>query len=301
MSELPYPKNWPRLLFLFIVVPLALNIALYILAFAFAPAFITDTGRLIEMREDLVRLNFVRILAFSGPTIFVLIRLLWPSQNTIGRLPQETAAAVTVAWLLASSLDMLLASRSMELPQIYWAERLGESLLFGSMALLAILETGLLCLAYYRSEHPLQFQDRITLQRALRSNYYSAALILLGLAFAGLNVRWLIESPPRVILPGFLVLLVAFIVQHQNQRMGPLLRTLEDLRSKAEQGSSTRVRILREIGHDVRTPLSSVLGAADLMLQKPRSEEDLKWLELIRSSTSQRLLLRACFAAGYSS
>ncbi len=287
MSELPYPKNWPRLLFLFIVVPLALNIALYILAFAFAPAFITDTGRLIEMREDLVRLNFVRILAFSGPTIFVLIRLLWPSQNTIGRLPQETAAAVTVAWLLASSLDMLLASRSMELPQIYWAERLGESLLFGSMALLAILETGLLCLAYYRSEHPLQFQDRITLQRALRSNYYSAALILLGLAFAGLNVRWLIESPPRVILPGFLVLLVAFIVQHQNQRMGPLLRTLEDLRSKAEQGSSTRVRILREIGHDVRTPLSSVLGAADLMLQKPRSEEDLKWLELIRSSTSQ--------------
>lgn len=286
MSSEETTRNWPRLLLLFILIPLGLNMALYALAFAFAPAFITDTGRLLEMREDIVRLNLVRILAFSGPTVFVLIRLLWPSQNTIGRLPQETAAAVATAWVLASSLDLLLASRNIELHQIYWIERLGESLLFGSIALLATLETGLLCLAYYRSAHPLAFQDRITLQRALRSSYYSVSLILFAFAFAGLNVRWLIESPPRVILPGFLVLLVTFIVQHQNQRMGPLLRTLEDLRNQAENVSSTRSKVLREIGHDIRTPLSSILGSAELMLQKPRNEEDLKWLELIRSSAN---------------
>lgn len=286
MSRTHRPGTWPGLLFLFIAVPLALNIALYALAFALAPAFITDMTRLAAMREDLVRLNFVRVLAFSGPTLFVLGRLIWRSEKTVARLPQETAVAVAAAWVLGSSLDMLLAPASLELTQTYWAERLGESLLFGSIALLATLEAGLFCLAYYRSEHSLSIQDRLTLQRSLRSNCYSAALILLALAFAGLSIQWLLASPPRVILPGFLVLLVTFLVQHQNQRMGPLLRTLEELRRQADQGTATRTKILREIGHDIRTPLSSILGASDLMLQKPRNEEDLKWLELIRSSTS---------------
>lgn len=278
-------NQWPRLLFLFIVIPLSLNIALYFLAFAFGPAFLTDTERLLAMREDLLRLNVLRILAFAGPTVFVLLRLLaGPRPSVIAALPQHTAIAVTAAWIIASSLDMLLASVRIPLTQTYWIERTGECMLFGSIALIATLECGLFCLAIYRKDHPLPLYEHVTLHRAIRLNYYAAALIMVGFAFAGLNISWISASPLRIVLPGILVFLIAFLVQHQNHRMGPIMRTLDSLRNSADRNDQERSQFLRKLSHDLRTPLGGILGGTDILLQNPRTEDERKLLELIRSS-----------------
>lgn len=90
-----------------------------------------------------------------------------------------------------------------------------------------------------------------------------------------------------MLLPGLLIFLIASIIQHQNQKMSPLLRTLEGLRAKSEEVSLDRARILREISHDVRTPLSGALGAVDLLLSAPHDPEDRKWLEVIRTSIAR--------------
>lgn len=276
---------WPRLVFLFIVVPLFLNIALYSVAFAFGPAFLTDTQKLLAMREDLARLNVLRILAFAGPTVFVLIRLLRGPLASVSTLPQHTAVAVTAAWIIASSLDMLIASLRIPLTQAYWIERVGEAMLFSAIAMVATLETGLLSLTAFRKSYPLPFYEHMTLHRALRLNYYAAALIMVGFAFAGLHIEWLTANPARVLLPGVLVFLIGFLVHHQNRRMGPVIRTLDSLRTEADRSDLERAQFLRKLSHDLRTPLGGILGGIDLLLQHPRTEEERKLLDVMRASS----------------
>lgn len=282
----PARSLWPRLLLLFVLTPLLLNILLYIGAFITGPAFLTDSRLLMAMRENALQLNIIRIAAFAGPTVFVLIRLAVPSAAGISNLPQTTAAAVAAAWIIASILDVILASFTLPLTAVYIVERSGESLMFAALALVATLECGLFALSVYRKNQPLPFESRLDFHRAVRLNHYFAALLLLAAAFAGLNIQWLLKSPARMILPVLLLFVLTFVIQHANSRMGPLLKTLEELRARAEARDTERTALLRSISHQVRTPLSGILGGAEVMLQEGRTVEDRRWLEQIKSSAS---------------
>jgi signal transduction histidine kinase/DNA-binding response OmpR family regulator len=65
----------------------------------------------------------------------------------------------------------------------------------------------------------------------------------------------------------------------------------EEVRRKLEEMAGERDRILAAIGHDVRTPMNSILGICALLLDGDLDESQRKWLQRIRASCQALLAM----------
>ena len=80
---------------------------------------------------------------------------------------------------------------------------------------------------------------------------------------------------------------VAEDVTENNQ----LRRDLERARAEAEEANAAKSLFLATMGHEVRTPLTSVLGATELLEGSELDERDRHLVEIIRRSSSRLLRL----------
>ncbi len=65
----------------------------------------------------------------------------------------------------------------------------------------------------------------------------------------------------------------------------------EDLRARLDELAGERDRVLAAIGHDVRTPMNSILGICALLLDGDLDEAQRKWLRRIRASCETLLAM----------
>jgi signal transduction histidine kinase len=62
-------------------------------------------------------------------------------------------------------------------------------------------------------------------------------------------------------------------------------------RRKAEQANRTKTHFLAEMSHEVRTPLNSILGMADLLWETTLSDEQARYVEVFRRAGSNLLII----------
>ena len=58
---------------------------------------------------------------------------------------------------------------------------------------------------------------------------------------------------------------------HINHQLGALVRQLDDAKQKAEQANSVKSQFLTHVSHEMRTPLNSVIGFANLLSKNKES------------------------------
>jgi signal transduction histidine kinase/CheY-like chemotaxis protein len=71
----------------------------------------------------------------------------------------------------------------------------------------------------------------------------------------------------------------------------PIDREAEDLRRKIDEIAAERDRVLAAIGHDVRTPINSILGICALLIDGDLDDAQRKWLQRIRASCEALLAM----------
>ena len=77
-----------------------------------------------------------------------------------------------------------------------------------------------------------------------------------------------------------------------NQHLGELIRQLDDAKRKAEQANKVKSQFLTHVSHEMRTPLNSVIGFANLLSKNKEanlSEHDLFYLNRIIGNATHLL------------
>ena len=130
--------------------------------------------------------------------------------------------------------------------------------------------------------------------------------VLMAQAHGG-NGQW-VQAPPLVlqVLPvwwaspaallawsGVVVLLGAMVwwQVRRRQQHRERLRLSEQRCQMAEEASHNKSRFLATLGHEVRTPMTGVLGMSELLLDSPLDAHQRRYAESIRSAGQQLLLL----------
>jgi len=72
---------------------------------------------------------------------------------------------------------------------------------------------------------------------------------------------------------------------------GPEAGELQALRARLEDSEGKRDRVLEAIGHDVRTPISSIVGMSALLLDGSLDADQRRWVGLIRASCNALLAM----------
>ncbi|MCR6651899.1 MAG: CHASE domain-containing protein [Cellvibrionaceae bacterium] len=75
---------------------------------------------------------------------------------------------------------------------------------------------------------------------------------------------------------------VAVVLDLSQQKQAE--QTLEDAREKAESASRAKSEFVANMSHEIRTPLNAVLGAAQLLERTPHSDDQTRYIRMIRSS-----------------
>ena len=70
----------------------------------------------------------------------------------------------------------------------------------------------------------------------------------------------------------------------QRQRRRTVLRGVARRKARAEAASRAKSRFLADLGHEVRTPMTGVLGMSELLLSDPLDERQRRRVEAIRAS-----------------
>lgn len=81
----------------------------------------------------------------------------------------------------------------------------------------------------------------------------------------------------------------SLLLQSENEKIKKALQKqdleLQEALEKAEIGNRTKYEFLSNIGHEIRTPMTGVLGMTELLLDTPLQSEQREHLETIRTSS----------------
>jgi PAS domain S-box-containing protein len=81
-------------------------------------------------------------------------------------------------------------------------------------------------------------------------------------------------------------------LSHINKHLGELIRQLDDAKRKAEQANKVKSQFLTHVSHEMRTPLNSVIGFANLLSKNKEaklSDHDLFYLNRITGNATHLL------------
>ncbi len=83
-----------------------------------------------------------------------------------------------------------------------------------------------------------------------------------------------------ILISGYLIILAWHRRSEQHHRV----QMAEQHRQLAEQASAAKTRFLANLGHEIRTPMTGVLGMAELLLEESPSPRQRSYVEAIRHS-----------------
>ena len=104
---------------------------------------------------------------------------------------------------------------------------------------------------------------------------------------------WWRSAPGLLLLSGLGLLLVswfAWLYRRRLQRRHAYQMALH-MQDVAEQASAAKTRFLANLGHEVRTPMTGVLGMSELLLASPLDPQQRTYTESIRMAGEHLLLL----------
>lgn len=224
------------------------------------------------------------------PLVFPFHRLVRSARDGAVQDSALRAARGAVVFIGAGSLlgDRVMTAMGQRhgtvlLAQAYAAMRDGQ----GLRALAPIQQLGLLMLALVPALHAL-LRGRYDLRLCVRSSAWVVLLLVLAMLAAHGLKRWVDPSPALAVL-----LAVAWMHGLWQGRMSR--REAERLRAQqglAEQTAEAKARFLSNVSQELRTPLSTVMGAAELLELGELSEAQRRQLRLLlgASRSLQRLI-----------
>ncbi|MBT8215107.1 MAG: response regulator [Acidimicrobiia bacterium] len=112
--------------------------------------------------------------------------------------------------------------------------------------------------------------------------YGGAWSAILAIAAASSEFRPQTPSGTLVALiaqAGFLLVVGATVILHSR-----LMRLVERYRVEAAEANDTKTEFLRNISHEMRTPMNGILGMADLLLESELARDHIEQVSTIRTS-----------------
>ncbi len=105
--------------------------------------------------------------------------------------------------------------------------------------------------------------------------------------------HWWASAPARVVwvLCGFLLLGLAWLVFQRRRQQHRRWQALRQRQQLAEQSSQFKTHFLSALGHEVRTPLTGVIGMSELLMETPLDQRQRNWVSGIQNAGGQLLNL----------
>ncbi len=89
----------------------------------------------------------------------------------------------------------------------------------------------------------------------------------------------------------FCILLFIFLISKDIQRVSRARRAMEEAQRQTEEIMESRHKLLLSVSHDIKAPLSSILGYIELMQMEKPSENDMQRLDSMKFSAEHILSL----------
>ena len=89
----------------------------------------------------------------------------------------------------------------------------------------------------------------------------------------------------------FCILLFIFLISKDIQRVSRARRAMEEAQKQTEAIMESRHKLLLSVSHDIKAPLSSILGYIELMQMEQHSETDMQRLDSMKFSSEHILSL----------
>lgn len=89
----------------------------------------------------------------------------------------------------------------------------------------------------------------------------------------------------------FCILLFIFLISKDIQRVARARRAMEEAQKQTEAIMESRHKLLLSVSHDIKAPLSSILGYIELMQMEKHSENDMQRLDSMKFSSEHILSL----------
>lgn len=121
-------------------------------------------------------------------------------------------------------------------------------------------------------------EKEVTQQRLLKNLFIGSAVLLLLLAFLLFN-RYQIKQRTSAQL------------EHQNKIIQEEKKRAEISQQRAEQSEAFKSQFLANMSHEIRTPMNAISGFTHLLFDEDNEEKRLQYLNAIRKSTDNLLLL----------